>query len=131
MALLLFSFHQHGGASAERAEQPLWPVAEEQSSDFWSSIFQEAEQIVSALLLLQNDKISDLIPSQLKTLSPEEWTMLPGFVFSDTELSEKSDVDFETTKSLLESFVCPTDIDMNQFSALDDFNPLNAYENAL
>ncbi|MAN50475.1 MULTISPECIES: SEC-C metal-binding domain-containing protein [unclassified Marinimicrobium] len=88
---------------------------------------QEAEQIVSSLLLLQNTKISDVIPSQLKTLSPEDWTMLPGFVFTDKELSEKSGVDLEVTKFFLESFTCPPDIDKNQFSALDDFNPMNAY----
>lgn len=88
---------------------------------------EEAEKIVSSLLLLQNDKISDLIPTQIKTLYPEEWTMLPAFVFSDKELSEKSGVDLETTKSFLSSFVCPPEIDKNQFSALDDFNPMNAY----
>nr|WP_075746453.1 nuclease-related domain-containing protein [Pseudomonas alcaliphila] len=87
----------------------------------------DAAKIVSSLLILQNDKISNLIPTQLKTLSPEEWTMLPAFVFSDKELSEKSGVDLETTKSFLDSFVCPPEIDRNQFSALDDFNPMNAY----
>lgn len=87
---------------------------------------EQAENVVSALLQLQNDKITDLIPSLIEK-HPEEWSQLPGFIFSTEELAEASSIDFEVSKSLIESFVAPTNIDKNQFTALDDFNPLNAY----
>jgi hypothetical protein len=88
---------------------------------------EQAGKIVSALLILQNDKINDLIPSQLDNLSPDEWTMLPAFIFSIEDLVDSSGVDLKIIKKLIESFVCPSDINKNCFSALDDFNPSNAY----
>lgn len=122
----------YGGESAYNFQyRDLFLIKYKNDSDWFQKnkgySIEEAGQIASSLLILQNDKINDVISSQVKTLSPEKWTMLSGFVFSDKELSEKSGVDIKTTKSFLDSFVCPPSIDRNQFSALDDFNPMNAY----
>ena len=122
----------YGGESAYNFQYRDLSIRKYQNDNIWfvenkGYSIEQAEKIVSGLLLLQNDKISDLIPSQLDNFPPEAWTMLPAFIFSIGELTDKSGVDFETTKKLLESFVCPSEINKNYFSALDDFNPLNAY----
>jgi len=86
----------------------------------------QAGELVTSLCELQNDKLNDLMPNMVKT-DPKNWSMLPAFKFTDNELSEYSGIDLATTKSFIESFVVPATIDQNSFSALDDFNPLNAY----
>lgn len=122
----------YGGEAAYNFQYRDLSIRKYQNDSLWfienkGYSIEQAEKIVSALLLLQNDKISDLISSQLDNLSAEEWTMLPAFIFSTGELADKSGVDFEITRNLLESFVCPSEINKNQFVALDDFNPLNGY----
>ncbi len=122
----------YGGESAYNFQYRDLSVRKYQNDNLWfveqkGYSIEQAGKIISALLVLQNEKITDLIPSQLNGLSPSEWTMLPAFIFSIEELADRSGVDSKTTRKLIESFVCPNEVNQNCFSALDDFNPSNAY----
>lgn len=87
---------------------------------------EQAGTLISSLRQMQNEIITDLIPA-LYNKHPNEWTLLPGFAFSAEQLAGRSGVDVDIAKNLIESFVLPEQVDKNIFSALDDFNPLNAY----
>ncbi|MEP1383093.1 MAG: SEC-C metal-binding domain-containing protein, partial [Paraglaciecola sp.] len=86
----------------------------------------QAGELVASLCELQIEKINNLMPDMAQT-DPKNWSMLPAFKFTDIELSESSGIDLAIAKSFIEAFVAPDAIDKNNFSALDDFNPLNAY----
>jgi len=87
---------------------------------------QQAITIISAISRLQGEKINAFFPSILLK-HPGEWTSLPIFTFTIDEIAIESNEDESIVKSFIESFVVPKSIDISQFKALGDFNPLNAY----
>lgn len=86
----------------------------------------QAGELLGSLGKLQNEKLNNLMPDMINT-DPKNWSMLPAFKFTDGELSEYSGIELDTTKSFIKAFVVPASVDQSSFSALDDFNPLNAY----
>ncbi|HNP36035.1 MAG TPA: SEC-C metal-binding domain-containing protein [Woeseiaceae bacterium] len=86
----------------------------------------DAVTVVAAISQVQNEKVNSLMASMAEK-SPDEWTFLPAFEFSTAEIASASNVDESVVHSVIESFVAPNDADMEQFGALDDFNPTNAY----
>ncbi len=86
----------------------------------------DAVSVVSAIGEIQNEKINGLMETMAEKL-PDEWTFLPAFTFSTDEIASASNVDEAVVRSVVESFVPPEDVDMDQFGALDDFNSTNAY----
>ncbi|SUA50474.1 Predicted metal-binding protein related to the C-terminal domain of SecA [Oligella ureolytica] len=85
------------------------------------------EQAISAILsiqALQSDKINDVFVSLIDK-HPDEWTVFEAYTLSLGEIVEKSELDAEIVKNIIESFVSP--IGQSDFKSLDDFNPINAY----
>lgn len=85
----------------------------------------QANFLISAIESLQEEKLSETI-QKLSKLSPDEWTVLPCFTFTPEEISERSNINIETTKSFIEAFTLPTD-QIKSFKAIDDFNAHNAF----
>lgn len=86
----------------------------------------QAVSVVSAIGVVQNEKVNNLM-QMMAEKRPEEWTFLPAYTFSTSEIVSASGVDEAVVRSVIESFIAPKEIDMDQFAALDDFNPTNAY----
>lgn len=87
---------------------------------------EQAHKIISTISDIQNDKINKF-KSELIDKIPEEWSVLPSFTFSIDEISHTSGETNSVVSSFVNSFVIPNEIDKGIFSALDDFNPSNAY----
>lgn len=85
---------------------------------------EQAISVVTAIQGLQNDKVNYVLGSLIEK-HPNEWTMLDAYTFSLEEIVGKDELDIETTKNVIESFVSP--IGQEGFKTLDDFNPTNAY----
>lgn len=87
---------------------------------------QQADSIVTAIYSIQTRKINEVV-SNLPNLKQEDWTTLPAYIFTIEEVSTESGIDETITKALIESFITPAELNQSTFTALDDFNPLNAY----
>lgn len=85
---------------------------------------EQAMSVISSIQALQNDKINDVFVS-LVGKHPNEWTFFEAYTFSLGEIVDKSELDAEVAKKIIESFVSP--VGQNDFASLDDFNPINAY----
>ncbi len=84
----------------------------------------QAISVISSIQVLQNDKINDVFVS-LSKKHPNEWTVFEAYTFSLEEVADKSGIDLEIAKKVVESFV--SQIEQKDFKSLDDFNPINAY----
>jgi len=87
---------------------------------------QQANSIISAISRIQNEKLANWY-QELPNVRPKKWTCLPAFTFTVEEIAIESGEESATVLSMLESFVVPDDISIDAFTALDDFNPTNAY----
>lgn len=85
---------------------------------------EQAMSVISSIQILQNDKINDVF-ARLIEKHPNEWTLLEAYTFSLEEIVNKSELDVEVAKKVIESFVSP--VGQEDFTSLDDFNPINAY----
>jgi len=85
---------------------------------------QQLIDVVMSIQSLQNNKANNVMQG-LSDESLDELTVLPAFRFTAKEVSDISNIEIDTVRLLIESFVSP--IGMDQFSSLDDFNPKNAY----
>jgi hypothetical protein len=85
---------------------------------------QQLINVVMSIKLLQSNKINSVI-RELSDKDIDEWTVLPAFKFTAKEVSEISNIEIDTVRLLIESFV--SSAGMNEFNSLDDFNPKNAY----
>ena len=63
----------------------------------------------------------------LRDKHPKDWSLLPAYSFTVEDVANAAMIETVITKSVIESFVSPVDLNMDNFSALDDFNPKNAY----
>lgn len=86
----------------------------------------QASAVVAAIGKFQNDKITNVMMG-LTEKPPSDWTLFPAFTFTVDDIANYAGLDYVNTKSVIESFVAPAEINKNDFSALDDFNPINAY----
>jgi SEC-C motif/Nuclease-related domain len=85
---------------------------------------QQLIDVVMSIQSLQNNKANNVLQG-LSDENPDERTVLPAFKFTAKEVSDISNIEIDTVRLLIESFV--SSIDMDEFSSLDDFNPKNAY----
>lgn len=84
----------------------------------------QAISVIASIQTLQTDKINEILASMAKK-SPEEWSFLEAYTFTDEEVASVSGTDLDIASSVIRSFVAP--IDMEEFRSLDDFNAKNAY----
>lgn len=85
---------------------------------------QQVIHVVKSIQSLQNNKINKVIEGFVHK-APSEWSVLEAFKFTAGEISDISNIEINTVRWVMESFVSP--IDMTGFESLDDFNPQNAY----
>lgn len=84
----------------------------------------QAMGVISSIQILQNDKINDVLNSLIEK-HPDEWSVFEAYTFSLEEIADKSELNLDVAKKIIESFVSP--VGQEDFKSLDDFNPLNAY----
>ena len=85
---------------------------------------QQLIDIVMSIQSLQNNKANNVLQG-LSDKNPDEWTVLSAFKFTAKEVSDISNIEIDTVRLLIKTFVSP--IGMDEFNSLDDFNPKNAY----
>lgn len=85
------------------------------------------QQVINVLISiqsLQNNKTNNLAQKLFdKDLS--ELSVLSAYKFTAKEVSDISNIEIDTVRLIIESFV--SSIGMDEFNSLDDFNPQNAY----
>jgi len=86
---------------------------------------QDARDVVHALVKLQNGKFTSIIPT-LADRSPHEWTFLPCFFFTISELAEASGIDHGLIERVVSPFVFKSEERNGAFGAIDDFNVASA-----
>jgi hypothetical protein len=87
---------------------------------------QQSIDVVVAIHDFQNEKINDVMKGLAKKTS-NELSFLQAYIFTVEDIVSKAMVETVVAKSVIESFVAPAAVNMDKFSALDDFNPKNAY----
>jgi len=101
-----------------------------QEDDAWlraNKGFAIAEARAAALVIsrLQEEKLM-ATRAQMAALPPEQWTLLPGFTFGESEVSEKSGVQLGTVRAILDALTLPPTEKNEGFRAINDFNIANA-----
>ncbi len=84
----------------------------------------QAIDVINAIQSFQNEKINETI-KDMASRAPDEWSFLSAYTFKSEEISKLSGQKNEIVRSVIESFASSADMDC--FTALDDFNPKNAY----
>lgn len=82
--------------------------------------------VVRAVSDLQNIRINETL-SSLVVKSPGEWTILPGFMFSASDIAGLCVFNVDVVRDVLNSFCLPDGAKNAKFSSLGDFNLVNAY----
>ena len=80
--------------------------------------------VVMSIQSIQNAKINNIVQGFVDK-DPNEWDMLAAYKFKVKEVADISNIEVDTVKLVIESFVSL--ISMDEFNSLDDFNPKNAY----
>lgn len=87
---------------------------------------EEAQAVLLGITQYQNKKIQNVL-EQMILLPPEEWTILPAFMFTVEDIAREIDLNIETITAVVNSFVFPSDSNNESFTALDEFNIANAF----
>lgn len=83
----------------------------------------EVKKVVSAVGIVQDRKVCAAYQA-LRSLPREEWTMLPGFIFTADEVANQANLPVGTVKCVLEAFVC-ADGANSGFVSLHDYNAVS------
>lgn len=84
-----------------------------------------AANVGRAILNLEQQKLADMVNS-LRSPVPEDFTLLPGFMFKPEQLLEESGESEETIRRVLDSFTVTPDETNQAFTALNEFNLVTA-----
>ena len=84
-----------------------------------------AREIGYVVAKIQNEKLSDTRAGMGKT-SPDTWTILPGFTFTDREVAERANIDVAIAQKVFAAFSVPSTENNRSFQTLNDFNIINA-----
>ncbi len=119
----------YGGESAYHFQyRDLSKIKYEKDNDWFlrnkGFSIQQLIDIVMSIQSLQENKANDVL-QELSDKNPNEWTVLPAFKFTTKEVGDISNIEIDTVRLVIESFV--SSIGMDEFNSLDDFNPQNAY----
>jgi hypothetical protein len=86
---------------------------------------QTARDVAEAVGSLQEEKLSQTLKS-LESLPPKQWTMLPGFTLTASDVAERSGIDIDLVERVLAAFSLRVSDENAGFNALHDFNPTNS-----
>jgi hypothetical protein len=105
-------------------------VAKYQADDPWLQehkgfTIRAARDVVQALVKIQNRNFTSVAP-EVAGRRPEEWVVLPCFIFTTKELAEASGLDRDLIERVVEAFVLPAHEGNMTFRAVDDFNLISA-----
>jgi len=85
----------------------------------------EARSVFSAVREIQIRKLIERLRS-LKSLPLEQWSLLPAFLFTSSEVSELSGLTAMRAESVLSAFTAPVNEANPMFQGLHDFNVANS-----
>jgi hypothetical protein len=85
----------------------------------------DARTVVTSIIDLQNEKLSTTL-SNLREKPVQQWTILPAFTFSSTEIALKSELPLIIVRNVLAVFTCPDNERNLGFRTISDFNITNA-----
>jgi len=85
----------------------------------------DACRIAEGLGRLQSKRQLECFQS-LRKLPSDQWTILPGFVFTKEDAADASGIPGETVESVLDAFSCSPSERNSSFTALNEFNATNA-----
>lgn len=85
-----------------------------------------ALQVVVAIERLQTKKISERL-EEMRSLPVAEWTFLPAFTFSSTDIAAETKMDEPVVEAVLRAFTIPVDDRNILFETLHAFNIANAF----
>lgn len=85
-----------------------------------------ASFVVQAIERLQTRKIPERL-NEMRSLPPSEWTFLPAFTFTSTEIAIESQLDEKVVEAVLRAFSITTNERNGSFDTLHAFNIANAF----
>ncbi len=89
---------------------------------FW---IQAARDVVHAIGRFRDEKAIETL-NALREKPPEQWTLLPANTFTGHEIASYARMDLATVNQVLTAFAVPTGERNTQFTALSEFNIVNA-----
>lgn len=87
---------------------------------------QEMCLVATILGDLHNQRLTGLV-DELRESHPDSWTVLPGFIFSAADVANAGPLSEAIVARVLDAFTCPPDDRNETFTALNEFNKVNAY----
>jgi len=114
-----YSFQYRDFSPAKYGRDNHWLVANKEFS------IQDARNVVYAISRLQDEKAVETLQSMRKA-KPEVWTFLPGITFTIQEIAYRALMDPVPVAHVLKAFAAPAGACNEQFTALHDFNIINA-----
>jgi hypothetical protein len=114
-----YSFQYRDFSLAKYGRDDNWLVANKGFS------IQEARNIVYAISRLLDEKTVKTFKS-LRKDAPEDWTFLPGTTFASQEVADCARMDVAVVERILNAFAAPAGPCNKHFTALHDFNIVNA-----
>ncbi len=86
---------------------------------------EQAAQVIEAIVKIQQKNFTKLRLEMIKT-HPDEWTLLPAFIFNIDDVTKKSKLDMMIVQSVLKAFSTRDFPANNGFKEIGDFNLINA-----
>lgn len=87
---------------------------------------EDALEVIRCIVQFLNENVSKT-RKRMRAMPPEEWTMLPKFIFSTDELVNRFRIDRHTVTSVIEAFSLEAGSKNEQFRSIGDFNAVNAF----
>ena len=81
----------------------------------------DARKVVAAISAVQDRKVK-VVQQALNSMPREAWTMLPGFVFTATEVAERAGVPIGTVERVLDAFALSEGEENAGFTSLHAYN---------
>ena len=120
----------YGGESAYSFQYRDFAKRKYANDDTWLRLqkgfsISEATEVVQTIKKLQEQKLVSR-SEEMRALPPDQWSILPGFMFRATEVVERCGLPSSTVAAVLETFTLPSSERNTTFHAPDDFNAANA-----
>ena len=114
-----YSFQYRDFSLAKYGRDDGWLAANKQFS------IRDARDVVYAISRLQDEKAVETLQLMSKA-APEDWTLLPGVTFEIQEIADRASMDPAVVGRVLMAFAAPAGACNEHFTALHDFNIINA-----
>lgn len=115
-----YSFQYRDLSSKKYARDNDWLIANKGFS------IQAARDVVHAIARMQDEKSMATLHA-MRGVSPDQWTFLPGDIFTAKEIAAFAKIDVTRVEKVLSAFALPSGERNSQFNALHDFNIANAF----